>query len=141
MILRAEDRQAFIRIERRALDGGDLGFLPLRIDAAGHGFEGHHPSLNVDRATLGEFVRELEVLEASRRGSAQLRAMSPRELRLEVRSTDSAGHMEVRLHIERITYGRVGSHTHAAALAFDIDPSELPSWLRDFRALLETPVA
>jgi hypothetical protein len=79
-----------------------------------------------------EFLSDLAILEEIGQGAALLEAMSPEELRLSFRSTDSAGHMAVE--------GFVGVRAagHAAKLTFSpvaFDPTELPRVLRELRAL------
>jgi hypothetical protein len=96
----------------------------------------------VELGMLTAFAKQLRELEERRQGAASLESMSPGELRLEVRSTDLAGHMAA--------FGQVGHwcHTGTASpqwcvIAFGIPfcPSELPGLLRELGDLTVVPIS
>jgi len=90
----------------------------------------------VDARVLAAFSSQLRELEARRQGSATLESMSWDELKLEVCSTDRAGHVAA--------CGQVGHWCHGAdgqarwsVVGFGIPfcPTELPALVREFEGL------
>jgi hypothetical protein len=91
---------------------------------------------------LVAFAEQLRVLEERRQGSAVLGSMSPGELRLEIRTTDRAGHVAVVGQIGR--WLGVGSgEPYWCAVAFQVPfcPTELPALVSEFSALAVALVA
>jgi len=91
----------------------------------------------VEGSALAGFAQDLRRLEVSRQGSSGLlSSMSPDEFRMELRSTDHAGHMGVFGWVAHHCYGGVGG-PHLSKVAFGIafDPSELPRLVREFERL------
>jgi len=82
-----------------------------------------------------EFLRRLEVLEASRQGSAEIESMSPGEFRIRFYMENSRGGIAAE--------GEVGQHLVASKrmnkVFFDIviDPTMLTTILEDFKRLGE----
>jgi hypothetical protein len=86
----------------------------------------------VIRPDLDRFLRELRALDQSRQGQAVLVSASPDGLRLELYSTDSAGHMAVR--------GQLGRKDASGFLSllrfgFAFEPDKLPSVLEYFETI------
>ena len=81
-----------------------------------------------------DFCEQLTRLEAERRGSATVESMSPKELRLTIRSTDSAGHMAVD---GQIGYRGVFGETLLLFAPIDFDPSVLPQLVREACGMFE----
>jgi hypothetical protein len=96
-------------------------YVTVRVSSTG--FAGHN-DLWVDGDSLRDFCRALVTLERERKGRAELRAISPNELVVIVRSIDSRGHMAV----EGTTGYRTGrelSVWHAVHFGFEFEPSQL----------------
>lgn len=94
----------------------------------------------VDLPALVAFAEQLRALEKRRQGSAALESMSPGELRLEVCTTDRAGHVAAVGQVGR--WLGVGSgEPYWAAVAFRVPfcSSELPALVREFSALAVAP--
>ncbi len=90
----------------------------------------------VDLVALATFAGQLRVLEERRQGSAALESMSPGELRLEVRSTDRAGHMAAVGQVGRwLGVGSGEPYWSAVAFRVPFCPTELPALVREFAAL------
>lgn len=94
-MMRFENHQDFVEIELVNQETADLpsrgdAYLSIRVSAAG--FTGHN-DLWVMAAAFRGFCLSLLELEKNRRGEAVLESISPKELRLVVRSVDSRGHM------------------------------------------------
>jgi len=91
----------------------------------------------VEGRVLAAFADQLRALEELRQGAAALESMSPGELRLEVRSTDRAGHMAAFGQVGHWCYsGAGGRHWSAIAFGIQFSPSELPPLVREFSALV-----
>lgn len=95
----------------------------------------------IELRMLVAFAEQLCALEEQRQGSAALQSMSPDEFQLEIRSIDPIGHMAA--------VGQVGHWFHTGSgdpywsdVKFRVPfcPSELPTLVREFRALAVTPM-
>ena len=115
---------------------GDVEFR-IRVRVTGSGTEfAADTSPWVSADNLATFVNELRRLERERTGEARLTSMSPGELTLTVKVVDRAGHAAIS--------GQVGRHCFMrdervwCTLPFDLelDPTELPTILAEFEALL-----
>src|SRR5437867_13186394 len=99
-------------------------------------FSGCNPRIWIDANDQHRFVTELQDLERDRRGEARVAAMSPEEFELGVRVVDSAGHVVVEGLIGKLQYF---GQRHARLLfrfAFVLDPTRLPSLVRDVLELM-----
>jgi hypothetical protein len=118
----------YLSIERADSPGDDIALI---VNVRSRGFTGRNDTW-ISRAAWLEFCEQLSTLEAHRQGEAVVESISPKELRLIFRSTDSAGHMAVEGFVGyRGTYGEV-------LLAFSpmsFDPSILPELVRDARRI------
>jgi hypothetical protein len=91
----------------------------------------------VDGGALAGFARDLRRLDDARQGSSGfLSAMSSDEFRMEIRSTDHAGHMGVFGWVAHHYSGGVGGpHLSKVTFGIPFDPSELPRLVREFERL------
>ena len=83
-------------------------------------------------AEWAQFVSDLRRLERDRRGRATVEGMSPDEFRMEVFSTDPAGHMALTGTVRR---PHVEGFTLALEFGFAFEPDLLPQIVRDLTAL------
>ena len=145
MLVRDGDNHLELAVSERATsphDAGDTRFtVRVRVDGLFAAFTAESLCW-VDLRALATFAEQLRELEVRRQGSAVLESMSPGELRLEVRSTDRAGHMAA--------VGQVGwwlgvgsGEPYWSAVAFRVPfcPTELPALVREFIALAVAPDA
>jgi hypothetical protein len=88
---------------------------------------------------LAAFAGQLRALEERRQGVAVLESMSPGELRLEIRSTDRAGHVAATGQVGHWCYGGTGQPLWSA-IGFGIPfcPTELPALVQEFGSLVES---
>ena len=86
-------------------------------------------SVWVDQRVHDTFVRDLESLEATRQGGAELNGMSPGEFTLSVYATDTVGHPAIR--------GHIGGANRALSLEFrfDFDAEHLAALVAGVRGL------
>lgn len=133
-------------LEIRGMTGGHVVLAPLfggvtqgadptlyaSCEMAAHRFAGatesDEPMVRIPALTLRRFVDELRALERDRRGTA---ALVSDQLRLQFRVIDRAGH--IRLAAELTDFQPDGEHR--VALAFQVDPTALPTILSDFEDL------
>jgi len=83
----------------------------------------------IEHGQFEAFLQELRVLERIRQGRADLSADDPREFQLTLAATDKAGHLKVS---GRLASRRASDGAAALEFEFPLDPSALPTVLRDF---------
>lgn len=96
----------------------------LTVTIRSRGYSGS-VEVHVDEAKFRKFSEDLLELERKRQGAATVNSMSPRELKLTLRSSDMLGHMEAVGEIASTHYSRNGAHEHVLRFGFEFDPSEL----------------
>jgi hypothetical protein len=90
----------------------------------------------VDAPALRSFVEQLREVERTRQGGAILVSMSPGELRLEIRATDSLGHVGAVGELGRWCRGTLdGRFWSSVAFGIPFDPSLLAGLLEEFELL------
>jgi hypothetical protein len=112
-------------------DGG--GDFLVSIEAEADGFCGHADGHVVGK-DLRRFTSELERLEQSRRGKAQLSSAAPNEFQVTIRAIDGAGHMGVSGVLRYLRPGPERPH-QSLEFFFEFDPSQLPQAVRDAHAV------
>ena len=90
------------------------------------------PAVRIGREVLRRFVDDFRALERDRRGEAILEC---RELRLAFWVTDQAGHVHLQAALTEHQSGGI----HQVKVAFEVDPTSLPSILADLEELLAFP--
>jgi hypothetical protein len=99
-------------------------------------FQGEYDQVWIERAVLRQFVRDLQHLVETSKGSAELRSMSPGELALILKPSDTLGHVGAKVRLSRKTYsGRVRRETILEG-GFDVEPGQLGALLTEARKLL-----
>jgi hypothetical protein len=113
------------------------GDLHLHVRVAVNAFCGENDKIWVEATAFHDFLSELQALEERRQGSATLASISPGELRLEIHSTDRAGHIGVTGQLGRGCYpGEGGTSWCHVGFNFALScPSLLPQMLAEFRAM------
>jgi|GEM_PF-2402997 len=96
------------------------------VDICSNGFRGRN-DLWVSAASLREFCQALIMLEATRRGAAELESISPDELNVKVHSTTSRGHVAVSGKTGYLIQHENGGFWHSIEFGFEFDPSQLAS--------------
>jgi hypothetical protein len=124
-------------VERTPQGLPGAGDLRLHVRVAFSTYRGEYDGVWVEASDFRAFLSELQALEERRRGSATLVSMSPDELRLQVHSTDRAGHIGVTGQLGRWCYAGGGGMSWCQ-VSFDLAlpcPSLLPQVLAEFRAM------
>jgi hypothetical protein len=127
----ASDRGDFVSLERH-YEASSTDLL-ISVAVQWRDFAGRVQVWIVRQAWF-DFCEQLTRLESERRGSATVESMSPKELRLSIRSTDRAGHMTVDGHIG---YRGVFGETLLLFAPIDFDPTVLPQLVREAHAILD----
>jgi hypothetical protein len=92
-----------------------------------------------DIKTFAEGLRKLDEL---RHGAVVVESMSPGELRLEIRTTDRAGHLAALGQVGAWCFaGIAGPHWNVIGYCIPFCPSLLSQMAREFQALAETGAA
>lgn len=131
MKIQSEARTRSVLLERVAPSAVDL---VLSVDAHLGRFTGK-TQVWVDQGAFTGFLLQLEALERTRQGRAELESMSPGELTLVIRSVDSVGHLVLELSLLSDEYVESVRMEHRLLGGFALDPSRLPEILADFRCL------
>jgi hypothetical protein len=105
--------------------------IRIAVEVRSRGFTGRIDTWIMRQACI-DFCERLSVLEHRRHGEATVESISPKELRLSVRSVDRAGHMAIE---GSIGYRGTKGETLLSFSAMSFDPSALPALLRDARAI------
>ena len=141
MLLRDEESYLELKVTEQLPPGtqraGDTRFV-VRVRMAGGDTAFSAESWAwVDGKALAGFAQDLRRLESARQGpSGFLSAMSPDEFRMEIRSTDHAGHVGVFGWVAHHCCGGVGGpHLSKVAFGIPFDPGELPRLVREFERL------
>ena len=93
-----------IELERNPEGTPCAGDINLQVNLKLQEFQGSYSGVWVEATEMARFLVELKALEASRNGSAKICSMSPEEFILEIRSSDSLGHMEIETQLHRLQY-------------------------------------
>jgi hypothetical protein len=139
-----QDESSSVEISLREMGAsGTPGARDLGIDVAasasvtrtGGPFSGRNATVWIGPDSWNGFLRDLRELERTRRGNAQLLAMSPAEFQLIVRATDRAGHVAVEGWVGRQYAGRSAAAHDRVCFDIVIDPSTLARLIREFEVL------
>lgn len=117
---------------------GDVGIAVAATAAAtvvGGPFGGRNDSVWIGRDVWISFLKDLRELARTRRGEAQVLAMSPAEFQLTILATDRAGHMAADGWVGRQYAGRSADTHDRVCFRVPIDPSTLPQLVSEFEAL------
>lgn len=119
-------------LERARNDAPDNGDVRVLIQVKLDTFTGQH-DIWLEEAALHEFIAHFESVESARSGSVSLQSCSPEEFNLTLRSIDSLGHFEVDVSLCRYRYSGENLAPIFVSGGFEIDPTQLPTILSDFR--------
>ena len=100
-------------------------------------FRGMYENVWLDKNELHIFLKELEKLNETRNGKVKLKSLSPDEFWMEIRSIDKVGHFEVQTQLKRYQYSAPKNWPTMVAGGFELDPSQLETVIKGFRALVE----
>jgi hypothetical protein len=126
-----------VEITYRDADPHDEDVL-LHVSVASSGFKGES-DVWVEGAQLRAFLHSVEEFEIRRQGSVEIGSMSPDLFRLRVMSVDRKGHLAVKGRLGTIRHGLENRYyISAIEFAFEFDPGQLASFLRELRSVMNT---
>src|SRR5947207_167423 len=114
------DSDYYLSIERAEPSGDDI---PVIVEVRCPGFTGRIDTWIIREAWIA-FCSQLRDLEESRQGQATVESISPKEMRLTIRSIDNARHMAVE---GELGYRGVRRETLLGFSPMSFDPSMLPA--------------
>ena len=113
----------------------ELERTPKRVPCAGdirvevsirlQDFNGRYSGVWLEFAEMARFISQLEDLEKTRRGSARISGMSPKEFSFEIRSSDKLGHMEVEVSLQRYQYSGRKYWPVSISGGFEVEPESI----------------
>ncbi len=141
IVLRSPDGRDVLRLRALRRDAG-YPSLEVRVEASAKGFSGGAEAW-IDGFELKAFAAALRDFERSRQGRVELKAMTPEDLRLVLRSMDDAGHLLVEFAVARDVL--VGDRPEHARLgvsgAFELDPGAVGEIAAGFAQLAKAVAA
>jgi len=102
----------------------NFGDAYITIKVQSHGFVGHN-DLWVTGNAFASFCRSLLALEKSLSGEAVLESISPKKLKLRIRSISSRGHLAVEGETGYQIHGENGLYWHSVSFGIEFEPSQL----------------
>jgi len=115
--------------------------ISCRIEAFCDGFGGKVDSVWFLGSDVDSFILDIEKLDKTRKGAAELLNMSSGSdvspLEFKIFTTDDLGHLAVRTILRKLVFFKDSSEISSISIVFEIDPSILPSIVRDFRKLFK----
>ncbi len=118
--------------------------VACRIQVFCEGFGGTVNSVWFSEQDIKSFIGQIEELDKTRKGSAELLNMGSltdtNELEFTVFSTDSLGHLAIRATLQKIFYLSNSADFRSfeilkTSVAFEIDPDSLNTIISDFKKL------
>ncbi|HDX8592742.1 hypothetical protein ACK32U_06885 [Aeromonas dhakensis] len=91
-------------MERNSKDSPCAGDIKLRVALNLQEFSGSYNGIWLEFTDMERFILDLKSLDETRVGSAKISSMSPDEFILEIRSSDSLGHIEMEVQLHRYQY-------------------------------------
>ena len=113
------------------------GNVRVKVSVQLQEFHGSYENVWLDKNELRIFLKELHKLNETRKGKVYLKSLSPDEFWVEIRTIDSVGHFEVQVQLKRHQYSGPTYWPTSVAGGFELDPFQLESIIKGFRALVE----
>lgn len=110
--------------------------LHIRCSAKSAAFIAEGSNVWLEWSDVCAFVQELETLNASLSGQAQIFAMSPSDLTLTIRNLDSRGHMGISFTIGGRNFTDNGQFESTVTGGFEVIPSEVETLLSWFKSVI-----
>jgi hypothetical protein len=131
-------KEEFIEIEEleREPEGSPCaGDVNVSVALALQEFSGSYDGVWLALPEMERFVGELEILDEKRNGSAKISSMSPEEFVLEIRSSDTLGHMEIEAQLHRHQYSGPKYWPIHLNGGFETQPETIRQLISCFKAL------
>ncbi len=107
------------------------------VSVASSGFKGEG-DVWIEEPQLQAFLQSAEGFEIRRQGSVEIGSMSPGLFQFRVFSVDRKGHLAISGRLGSVRYGpERGLYTNAVEFAFEFDPGQLPSFVKELRSMMK----
>ena len=107
----------------------------VKVSLSLQAFSGSYGGVWLGRPEMERFISELEILDERRNGCATISSMSPEEFTLEIRSSDSLGHMEIETKLHRHQYSGPKYWPIYLKGGFETQPETIRQLISCFKAL------
>lgn len=111
------------------------GDVSVRIALKFQAFSGSYGGVWFELPEIERFISELKILNDKRNGSAKISSMSPEECTLEIRSSDSLGHMEIEAQLHRYQYSGPKYWPIYMKGGFEVQPETIGKLIEYFKEL------
>jgi hypothetical protein len=127
-----------LEIERAPEGAPNAGDVRVSVRVKLQEFCGLYDAVWLEEPALRRFLSEFAEVESKRRGSVSLESASPDEFRLTIRSRDGHGHFVAEVLLSRYQYSGPIYWRTTVSGGFEVDPTSLPSILKQFKSLHES---
>lgn len=129
----SSDRSSFIRMNLQALQEAPFPSRQFSVSLQCHSFAATVDAIWIELLVLEQFLRELQEVASNRREITALISMSPNEFRLQVEAVPPRGHLLVKARLAYPVYLRDQIFSHQVEGGFELDASELASFIVQLR--------
>jgi hypothetical protein len=137
--MKIENEDSFIRFEDSFKDNLTNDIYCLYVEVFSKGFSGNTESVWFSEKDVKSFIEQIQELDKTRKGFAKLLNMSSgsdaNALEFMIFSTDTLGHLAIQATLQRLVYLSNFTGNLKVSVSFEIEPSLLPSIIRDFKKL------
>ena len=131
--------EEYIEIEEleRNPDGTPCaGDVNVRVVLKFQDFSGSYGGVWLELPEIERFISELALLDDKRIGTSTISSMSTEEFTLEIRSSDSLGHMEIEVQLHRYQYSGPKYWPIYLKGGFEAQPETIRQLLSCFKAFI-----
>ena len=122
--------------ERVLEEQSSAGNVKVKVNISLQEFTGSYSEVWFNNEKILEFISQLEKLNLSRKGRAKIESISPEEFMLEIKSSDSLGHMEAEVFLQRYQYSGQKYRPVKISGYFEVDSIEINKLLTYFKCFL-----
>lgn len=138
MEFRELDGQSSVSLTNWKRNTTDAGFYSVQatITVQSYGFTGTYDEVWFFQDEFAAFVQALRQFTRAHEGEARLESMSPKEAMVSVRRLDAAAHVLIEVQVARWLFHRNRSFLNSVSVAFELDPSQLPTAVDTLAAVI-----
>lgn len=130
-----EEYVEIVELERNPEGTPCAGDVNITVALSLQAFSGSYDGIWLELPEMERFIAELEILDEKRSGNANISSMSPNEFTLEIRSSDSLGHMEIETQLHRHQYSGPKYWPVYLRGGFETQPETIRQLISCFKAL------
>nr|WP_320012435.1 hypothetical protein [uncultured Desulfobulbus sp.] len=111
------------------------GDVNVKVTLQLQDFSGSYSGVWLELPEMEKFIDELKALDKKRIGCAKISSMSPDEFLMEIRSSDSLGHMEIEIQLHRYQYSGPKYWPIYLRGGFEVQPDTIGQLISCFKKL------